>query len=71
MNCDLTWPRRFLALHGDLQDGVAVLGVDARRIDVFRQGDNAPEFAVEALLTVVRCLFVGRQTALHLVRPRD
>jgi hypothetical protein len=64
LNRDLTWPHRFFALQRDFQDAVAVLGRHAGRIDVVWQRDPAPEFAVEALLPVVRRLFLDRQAPL-------
>src|SRR5438105_14190715 len=53
INSDLPRPCGLVALNGDLEHAVAVLGLDALRVDVIRQRDHAPEFAIEALAPVV------------------
>src|SRR5437870_9630210 len=64
LNLDLAWPRRFVALQADLQYPVAILGVDAVRIYVFRQGDHATKLSVKAFLPVVGRFFLDRQAPL-------
>src|ERR1700751_4267826 len=56
---DLARPRRLTTRGGDLQDPVAVLGIDTLGVKVVRQAYNAPEIAVESLPAVVVSVFVN------------
>src|SRR6204780_1385356 len=58
---DLTGFGDLAAAHAYLKYPVAVLGLDALRIDVLGQSDNPAEFAIEALLPKISRLLINRQ----------
>src|SRR6266850_888399 len=63
MDFDLARLCRLAPVDSDLHDAVAVLRLDALRIDILRQADHPAEFSAEAFLPVICCLLADRDVA--------